>query len=109
MTRPRTLSLVPKPAKKKPGRKDEAAGAESSRKVSSPDGTFEFLLRRTASGVHVERTHVRSGTSRTSHAMMFQSVAAFERFVDADEIRFLFPITCLQVKRECHELFALEP
>lgn len=74
----------------------------------SPDGAIVFVMKRTRAGVHMERTHVRSPSSRVSHAMMFASPEEFDRFCEADDVRFQYPIVYQQIKRECHELFGLE-
>lgn len=73
--------------------------------VASPDGRIAFVFKRSRVGVHVERRQAMIDGSRVSYASLFATEEQFERFCDADPMRFEHPHTYLQAKRACHDLF----
>lgn len=72
--------------------------------VVSSDGKLRFWLRRTAGGIHVERSH-RVGACRVAHVVLFVGADEFDRFTGNDELRFDYPLVYLQVRRAFDELF----
>lgn len=80
----------------------------ATREVASPDGRIAFGFKRTHVGVHVERRESMSDGSRVALASLFVTVEQFDRFCDADPMRFEHPHTFQQAKRACHDLFQLD-
>jgi hypothetical protein len=77
--------------------------------ASSGDGAVEFRLRRSRSGLCVERRHFRGGAGRTIHAMRFASEASFLRWCDADELQFRFPLVYSNLRRRGRALLSSQP
>lgn len=72
----------------------------------SKDGTIAFALKRSASGLLVEKRYCRSTGLRISHLMIFQSQSVFDRWCDIEPTRFDDPLLCDKLRRCAHELFA---
>lgn len=74
------------------------------REVVSPDGQLCFVLKRTATGVHVDRRH-QAAAYRVAHAAVFSDRRELERFLDLDELRFKYPLVYAEVRRAFDDLF----
>lgn len=87
--------------------KKRPTSPEGHRQVSSPDGAVTFILKRTKAGVHVERRHEVKGPSQQRFASiqaLFTTEEEFERFCEADTVRFDYPLTHEQLRREFNGL-----
>jgi hypothetical protein len=73
--------------------------------LRSDDGIIEFTLSPTAHGVFVERVQLRPGTARTVHSTLFADEQSFERWCDADAVRFEYPVVYISLKRDGDALF----
>jgi hypothetical protein len=73
------------------------------REVVSPDGQLCFVLKRTATGVHVDRRH-QAAAYRVAHAAVFPDRRELERFLDLDELRFQYPLVYVEVRRAFDDL-----
>jgi hypothetical protein len=78
------------------------AGAHS---VCSADGAVEFTLVPTQRGLLVERTQVRSRNARVVQSIVFRDDEAFQRWCDADSVRFDYPLLYMKVKRDGDHMF----
>jgi hypothetical protein len=68
--------------------------------VRSEDGTVAFTLSRAPiGGVFVERVQLRQGKGRVVHAAIFIDHTSFERWCDADPVRFDYPLVHVNLKR----------
>ncbi|MDQ2736398.1 MAG: hypothetical protein M3Y55_15725 [Pseudomonadota bacterium] len=65
-------------------------------------------MKRTVCGVHVQRTQLVNSSARVAHLALFRTAADFRRFCDEDELRFSYPLTYLQIKREIDALLQLD-
>lgn len=72
----------------------------------SADGMLAFAIRRTASGLFVEKRQCPLTGPRTSQAMIFATESVFERWCDLEPTRFNDPLLCDQLRRRGRELFA---
>lgn len=69
--------------------------------VTSDDGSLTFRLRRTAAGLLVQRERkYAQRKARLLHGALFGETVPFERWLDADLVRFEFPIVFATVRRE---------
>ena len=78
------------------------------RLLTSPDGAVSFSLKRTSSGVHVQRTQVVDSGARVAHSLLFSSAVDFRRFCDEDELRFVYPLIYYQIRVTLDALFQLD-
>lgn len=78
------------------------------REVVSPDGSIAFAFKRTHAGVHVARRQQLEDGSRVVHSSLFVTPEEFERFCDADPLRFEHPHTYLQARRVCFDLLKFD-
>ena len=83
-------------------------GHDARREVASPDGVVSFCMKRTACGVHVERTHRVDGSAVVAHSALFATLGEFHRFCEQDELRFNYPLTYQQIRREFNDLFQVD-
>ena len=67
--------------------------------VRSEDGTIAFTLWRAPMGVFVERVQLRRGKGIVVHSTMFTDDRSFERWCDADTVRFEYPLVHVTLKR----------
>lgn len=81
-------------------------GSDSPCILTSADGTTAFAISQTASALVVEKMHCPHEGPRTSHVMLFESEAVFNRWCDIEPIRFDDPLLCDQLRRRGHEFFA---
>lgn len=77
------------------------------RVLASADGSLAFVVQAARSGLLIERMHCPSDGPRTAQAMVFYSVAEFDRWCSVDPARFDDPILFARLCREGHE--ALDP
>ena len=73
--------------------------------LRSDDGVIEFTLSPTSHGVFVERVQLRPGTARTVHSTLFYDERSFERWCDADAVRFEYPVVYINLKRDGDAFF----
>ena len=73
--------------------------------VRSGDGTIAFKLAPTPSGVFVERVQLRGGGARIVQSTVFADDKSFQRWCDADSVRFDHPLVYLSLKRDGDALF----
>ena len=76
----------------------------ASRTVRSEDGTVAFKLTRAPVGVFVERVQLCQGRGRVVHAAIFTDGTSFERWCDADSVRFEYPLVHVNLKRHGNTL-----
>ena len=69
------------------------------RTVRSEDGTVAFTLLRAPMGVFVERVQLRQGKGRVVQSTLFRDGSSFERWCDADSVRFDYPLVHVNLKR----------
>ena len=77
----------------------------TSSRLRSDDGVIAFSLARVAAGVHVERIQLRKGRVRIVHSTVFADGKSFERWCDADTVRFDYPLVYVSLKRDGNDLF----
>ena len=80
----------------------------SSQTVRSEDGTIAFTLWRATTGVFVERVQLRRGRGTVVHSTMFTDGKSFERWCDADTVRFEYPLVHVTLKRNGTTLLGLD-
>jgi hypothetical protein len=73
--------------------------------LRSDDGAVEFKLARIRSGVFVERVQVRTGIARVVQSVLFIDDSSFNRWCDADAVRFSHPVIYVNLKRKGDALF----
>ena len=98
---PRTRGAAPR----RPG----CASAEQRRILSarSSRSLVRFLLQPVTGGLYVEREDIPLRGPRTSQSIGFADAVAFERWCDADSVRFDNPLLHTQLKREGDLLWRL--
>lgn len=78
--------------------------------VASWDGRLSFLLQRTHAGVHVERrqelTRNSDQTGVVSIQVFFANSDEFDRFCEADSLRYEYATCFADVKKAFNELIA---
>jgi len=67
--------------------------------LRSDDGVIEFTLAATKSGLFVERVELRQGSARVVHSTLFSDGQSFNRWCDADAVRFDYPVIYVDLKR----------
>jgi hypothetical protein len=72
--------------------------------VRSDDGIVAFTLYRARLGVFVERVQLRQGKGRVVHSIIFTDDRSFERWCDADSVRFEYPLVHVNLKRHGNTL-----
>jgi hypothetical protein len=77
--------------------------------VSSADGVIAFTLAPTSHGLYVERVHLRPGAARVVQSTLFADDRSFQRWCDADAMRFDYPVVYVNLKRDGDALFASSP
>jgi hypothetical protein len=89
---------------------DEAARRPARRRatdcvqLAGVRGTVTFLLRRTHSVLYVERGQRRPPSPSLTMAMVFHTADDFERWCDADPVRFDDPLLFCHLRQHGHEL-----
>jgi hypothetical protein len=73
--------------------------------VRSDDGAVTFRLAATKRGVFVERVQLRRGSPRVSQSAVFADDLSFNRWCDADRVRFDYPVVYVNLKRHGDILF----
>jgi hypothetical protein len=68
-----------------------------------------FDLQRVAGGLYVEREDIPKRGLRNIQSVAFSDAASFQRWCDADPVRFEHPLLHDQLKRAGHELIGSEP
>jgi hypothetical protein len=63
-----------------------------------------FTLARTAKGVFVERVQLREGRGRVAQSVIFMDDSSFERWCNADPVRFEYPLVHANLKRHGNTL-----
>lgn len=81
---------------------DPATGGE----LTSDDGTVAFSLRRTATGLAVEKRHCPSTGPRIAQAMVFSQSAAFDAWCDVEPVRVQDPPLHDRLRQLGHELLS---
>ncbi len=71
--------------------------------LASKDATIVFTLRATAVGLLIERTQRHAVGARLVQAMVFADQPAFDRWCDAEPMRFEDPMLYDRLRREGHE------
>jgi hypothetical protein len=74
------------------------------RTLRSDDGAIAFTLSPTPMGVFVERMQLRRGKGRVVHSIIFTDDSSFERWCDADSVRFEYPLVHVSLKRHGNTL-----
>ena len=74
------------------------------RTVRSDDGVVAFTLSRTPMGVFVERVQLRKGRGLVVHSIIFTDDSSFDRWCDADSVRFDYPLLHVTLKRHGNTL-----
>jgi hypothetical protein len=77
--------------------------------VDSGDGVLTFTLSRCSEGVHVHRSHRRSGAKKLEASLIIASEEDFARWLELDLQRFEYPIVFDQLRRSFHELVQSQP
>ncbi|CAG1017430.1 hypothetical protein BURC_02080 [Burkholderiaceae bacterium] len=75
------------------------------RTLNSDDGAIEYRLTPTSSGLLVERVQRRMGSRRIVLSTLFADGDSFERWCDADSIRFECPLVYTSLKRDGRVFF----
>lgn len=76
-----------------PWRNDDAIS------VCSDDGVVEFHLSPCEAGLFVERIEQHRHRARVVQFTVFRSITAFDRWCDADAVRFDYPVVYVSLKR----------
>jgi hypothetical protein len=76
--------------------------------VRSDDGRVSFTLAPTPSGVFVQRLQLREGTACVIQSALFSDGRSFQRWCDADSVRFDYPLVYMSLKRNGDALFDTE-
>lgn len=71
--------------------------------LSSASASLAFALLPTRAGLLVERRHCPSEGPRSAQTMVFRDIAMFDRWCDAEPLRFSDPMLHDQLRREGHE------
>jgi hypothetical protein len=67
--------------------------------VRSDDGVLEFRLASCTTGLFVERVEQRDHQARIVQSTIFSDAMAFDRWCDADTVRFDYPMLYVALKR----------
>lgn len=73
--------------------------------LRSDDGAIEFKMARIGDGVFVERVQVRTGAALVVQSALFLDDSSFNRWCDADAVRFNYPLIYVNLKRKGDALF----
>lgn len=71
-------------------------------RMASPDGTLAFTLKRTPTGLCVERTQHRPLHTRLVLSLVFTQGDSFQRWCDAESVRFDHPVLFSFLRSEGH-------
>lgn len=82
------------------------AGGDGACVLTSADGTTAFAISQTGNALVVEKRHLPEEGPRTTHVMLFESEAVFDRWCDIEPTRFDDPLLCDQLRRRGHEFFS---
>lgn len=74
--------------------------------MRSDDGVVAFTLLLTPAGVFVERVQTRKGTGRVAQSTLFADDRSFQRWCEADSVRFEYPLVYVTLKRDGDALFS---
>ncbi len=74
--------------------------------LRSTDGVLVVTLRATACGLFVERVLQRPKAARVVQATVFATPGSFQRWCDADQARFEYPLLYSKLIHDAGELFA---
>lgn len=93
------------------GRTRRNGANDDSRRVATQDEHLSFVLKRTRTGVFVQRyekvdEHSHAGS--VSFQMLFTTESEFEQFCRSDEMRFEHPLVYQALAREFHDLLHTE-
>lgn len=87
----------------------QKSSCPETRRICSPDGVLEFAICKSVSGVHLERSQRISDASRAglvSVQVVIASGADLQRLIDADEMRFVYPLVFVELSRAFDDLHA---
>lgn len=73
--------------------------------VRSEDGSVQFTLAPTPTGVFVERVQLRGGAARIVQSAVFTDDESFLRWCDADSVKFEHPLVYVNLMRDGDALF----
>lgn len=73
--------------------------------LRSDDGVIAFTLAATKHGLFVERVRLRPGVVRIVQSTLFTDGRSFNRWCDADAVRFEYPVVYVNLKRNGDALF----
>ena len=76
--------------------------------IGSKDGALTFILEATRSGMRVERRYtadVEACTGYSSIGTIFESIESFQKFCDADRLRFTYPMVYMELKARATHFF----
>jgi hypothetical protein len=73
--------------------------------IVSSDGVLSFALTRSATGVHVKRTHRHADGTELRCYVSFLSEQSFAAWLDSDDMRFRYALAFQQVRRSFAQLF----
>ena len=73
--------------------------SSTSETLRSEDGAVAFTLSRVANGVFVARMQLWPGVGSVTHSIVFQDDSSFERWCNADPVRFQYPLVHVSLKR----------
>lgn len=88
------------------GRRPKLQSGKGGWRAGSPDGRIAFTLNACGTALYAEREHVEPSMGRQIQAVVFADESAFDRWCQADEARFAYPLVCDRVRRRGHEHFA---
>ena len=74
-------------------------------KATSRQGEIHFSLQRVAGGLYVEREDIPRRGLRTMQSVQFSDAVGFNRWCDADPIRFDHPLLHIALKRDGGDLW----
>lgn len=80
-------------------------GATEDAGLASEDGAVSFVVKGTTGGLYIERTQRRPLGAQLVQAMVFDDTAAFQRWWDADPIRFDYPMLHGRLRRQGDDYF----
>ena len=93
-----------------PGQVPIEASADDARLLSAQGrrGEVRFFLQRVAGGLYVEREEIPRRGLRTMQSLRFVNAAKFNRWCDADPVRFEHPLLYVSLKRDGDDLWRID-
>ena len=93
-----------------PGQVPAQASADDARMLSAQGrrGEVRFFLQRVAGGLYVEREEIPRRGLRTMQSLRFVNAAQFNRWCDADPVRFEHPLLYVSLKRDGDDLWRVD-